>query len=83
MGYPSVYPTGATIFEPDRCFNGYTVFPAHDVGATLVDMNGRVVKQFNGLQGFPSKVLPGGFFMGHTGQRNPKYKIRRGDRPYN
>ncbi len=73
MGYPSVYPTGTTIFEPDKCFNGYTVFPANDVGATLIDMNGEVAKQFEGLNGFPAKVLPGGFFMGSTGRRNPKY----------
>ncbi|MCP4753716.1 MAG: thioredoxin [Proteobacteria bacterium] len=73
MGFPSVYPTGTTIYEPGKCWNGYTVFPAHDVGATLVDMNGNVVKQIPGLSGFPTKVLPGGFIMGSTGERNPKY----------
>ena len=49
MAYPSVYPTGTTIFEPDKCWSGYTVFPASDVGATLIDMNGEVVKQIEGL----------------------------------
>jgi hypothetical protein len=36
-------------------------------------MNGRVVKQLPGLEGFPTKVLPGGYFMASTGRRNPKY----------
>lgn len=73
MAYPSVYPTGTTIYYPDKCFNGYTVFPAKDAGAVLVDMNGNVVRQFKGLNGFPVKVLPGGYFMGSTGERSPKY----------
>ncbi len=73
MGFPSVYPTGTTIYTPEKCWAGYTVFPAHEAGATLIDMNGSVVKQFPELQGFPIKVLPGGFFMGSTGERNPKY----------
>ena len=78
MAYPSVYPTGTTIFEPDQCWSGYTVFPASDVGATLIDMNGEVVKQIEGLYGFPCKVLPGGFFMGNTGRRNPKHGYQDG-----
>ena len=73
MGFPSVYPTGTTIFYPEKCWGGFTVFPAHETGATLIDMNGNVVKQFPNLDGFPIKVLPGGFFMGSTGLRNPKF----------
>ena len=26
MGYPTIYPTGATVYNPDKCWNGYTVF---------------------------------------------------------
>ena len=78
MGYPSVFPTSTTIYYPDKCWNGYTVFPAHDVGATMIDMNGHVVKQIPDLHGFPTKVLPGGFFMGNTGRRNPKYGYQDG-----
>ena len=78
MAYPSVYPTGTTIFEPDECWSGYTVFPASDVGATVIDMNGEVVKQIKGLYGMPCKMLPGGFFMGNTGTRNPKYGFQDG-----
>ena len=69
----SIYPTGTTIFDPDRCWNGYTVFQARDVGATLIDMNGNVVNQWKGLMGMPNRVLPGGYVFGSTGVRNPKY----------
>ncbi len=73
MGYPTVYPTGATVYNPDKCWNGYTVFQAKNLGATIIDMNGNVVKQFENFHGFPNKLLPGGNLMGHTGRRNGKY----------
>jgi hypothetical protein len=71
----SVYPTGTTIYNPGKCWNGYTSFQAKDVGATLIDMNGNVVNQWKGLIGEPSpnKILPGGYVMGSTGVRNPKH----------
>jgi len=72
MGYPSVYPTGSTIYEPDHCFNGYTCFRSHE-GVVLVDMNGNVVHLRKGLEGFPAKPMPGGFVIGSTARRNPKY----------
>jgi hypothetical protein len=37
MAYPSVYPTGTTIYDPEKCWNGYTIFQAKEVGATLID----------------------------------------------
>ena len=41
----TVYPTGTTLYEPDRCFGGYTIiFRGLDV--RLVDMNGRVVHRW-------------------------------------
>ena len=74
----SVFPTGTTIFEPSKCWNGFTLFQASmfsgkDEGAVLIDMNGAVVNQWKGLDGFPNKMLPGGYVMGNTGARNPKY----------
>ena len=73
MGYPSVYPTGTTIYEPDKCWNGYTIFPAKNAGAALIDMNGNTIQLWEGVEGFPVKLLPGGYVMGSTGTRNPKY----------
>jgi hypothetical protein len=65
MAYPSVYPTGTTIYYPEKCWNGYT--------ATLIDMNGNVVQLWQGLHGFPNTILPGGFVMGSTGERPITY----------
>ena len=69
MAYPSIYPTGATIYEPEKCWNGYTIFQAKERGACLIDMNGKVVHLWKGLHGFPNTILPGGYVMGSTGER--------------
>ena len=76
MGHPSVYPTGTTIYDPEKCWNGYTIYDANDIGATLIDMNGNVVKQWQGLHGCPNRILPGGYVMGSTGERNTKYAFQ-------
>lgn len=73
MAVPSIFPTGTTVYNPDKCWNGYTLYIARQKGAALVDMNGRVVNLWEGLQGFPNKLLPGGHVMGSLGIREPKY----------
>ncbi len=73
MGFPTIYPTSTTVYNPDRCWNGYTVFQAKDIGATIIDMNGNVVKQVHRLHGFPNKLLPNGVLMGSTGRRSNKF----------
>ncbi len=75
MGHPSVYPTGVTIYKKEKAFGGYTIYPSRD-GALLIDMNGRELQLWKGLQGFPNKLLPGGFVLGSTGIRNPKYGVQ-------
>ena len=39
-------------------------------------MNGNEVRMWEGLQGFPNKMLPGGYVMGSLGERNPKYGLQ-------
>jgi hypothetical protein len=73
MGYPTVYPTGVTVYYPEKTWSGYTLFQAAGVGALLIDMNGREVQLWKGLQGFPNKLLPGGQVFGSTGERNPRH----------
>ena len=73
MGKPTVHPTGVTIYKPEKCFNGYTVFPAPEHGVVLMDMNGGVVNFWDKLQAFPAKLLPGGQVFGSLGQRNVDY----------
>lgn len=72
MGYPTVFPTGVTLYRPEKAWSGYTLMQAADVGALLIDPHGREVKLWNGLQGFPNKLLPGGSVLGSTGQRDTK-----------
>ncbi len=71
----SIFPTGTTIYNPEKCWNGYTVLQCMQFGAALVDMNGNLVRRWKNLQGLPSanKIFPGGYIMGTTGQRNPKF----------
>lgn len=73
MGHPTIYPTGATLYNSKKSWNGYTIFQAMGIGAVLIDMNGNEVQHWSGLDGFPNKLLPGGQVIGSTGERNPKY----------
>ena len=76
MTYPTVYPTGATVYNPEKCFNGYTVFQAKELGALVIDMNGGEINLWKNLHGFPNKLLPGGYVIGHTGERSTKYGMQ-------
>ena len=62
---PTVFPTGTTIYKPDECWNGYTLYPTKTkTGAVLIDMNGNVVKSWSQFQGYPLVFLPDGDIMG-------------------
>src|SRR3990170_1873431 len=71
----SVYPTGTTIYDPDRAWNGYTVLsPLATQAVVVIDMNGNVVKRWEGYNdsaGGPARVLPGGFVVAASGARPP------------
>lgn len=73
MGKPTVHPTGTTVYNPEKCFNGYTIFPAAEHGCMLIDMNGKVVRYWKDLQGFPNKLLKGGNVLGSRGTRDTAY----------
>jgi hypothetical protein len=71
----TVYPTGTTIYDPDRSWNGFTVLSPLGTQAVLViDMNGTVAKRwdgFNNSAGGPARVLPGGHVIAASGARPP------------
>ncbi len=66
MGNITYYPTGVNIYKPEKCWNGYTLYTLPDDGAILMDMHGREVHRWNGIAGFPLKMLPGGRIMAST-----------------
>jgi len=72
----SVYPTGTTIYEPAQTWNGYTVLsPLGAQAAIVIDMNGKVVKQWDGFvnsAGGPIRVFPNGIVMGANGSNPPR-----------
>ncbi len=68
--FPSVFPHGTTIYKPEKCWNGYTVFGVETAGqgCVLIDMNGNVVHEWKNVSELehPSKLLRGGYIMGAT-----------------
>ena len=73
MGLYNVDPMGTTIYDPEKAWSGYTLMQCQGIGAVLVDMNGNVKKVWKDVQGFPNKLLPGGYLMGSFGLRDPKF----------
>ena len=71
----TVFPTGTTIFDPDRAWSGFTVLsPLATQAVPVIDMNGMIVKRwdgFNNSAGGPARVLPGGYVIAATGARPP------------
>ena len=69
----SVYPTGTTIYDPDKTWNGYTVLsPLRTEAVIVIDMNGNVVKRwegFNNSAGGPARIFPDGVVMSAGGSR--------------
>jgi hypothetical protein len=63
-GDASVYPLGVTIYNPERCWNGFTILSSDE--GRLVDMNGNLVHLWKGPLHHPNKVYPGGFLLTST-----------------
>ena len=73
MGRPTVFPTGTTIYDPEKCYNGYKLFTGMGIGVMLIDMNGKCVRCWKGMNGFPAKMLPGGYMLASLGSRDPQH----------
>jgi hypothetical protein len=71
----SVYPTGTTIYDPEKSWNGYTVLsPLGTQAVIVIDMNGNVVKRwddYNDSAGGPARIFPDGVVMAASGNRPP------------
>lgn len=79
LAFPTVFPHGTTIYNPEKCFNGYTVFgtEVEDQGTVLINMNGDAVKQWMDIcqEEHPPKLLKGGYLAG-TRRPEPEKKGR-------
>lgn len=69
---PRLVVTGVTSYDPANAWNGFTILSGTETGK-LIDMNGNLVHEWDlkGGNGFPAKVLPGGYFIGNL---YPQYK---------
>ena len=63
-GDVSVYPLGVTIYNPEKCWNGFTVLSSDE--GRLVDMNGNLAHLWNGPLHHPNKLYPGGYLLAST-----------------
>ncbi len=69
--------TGMTIYDPDRCWNGYTLLSVSGKAGhqpdpngplytgILVDMEGNLVNEW-AFEGIPTKMIPGGYVWGRA-----------------
>ena len=76
LTYQSVFPTGTTVFHPDKTWSGYTVFDIRNgdnttAGAALIDMNGNLLRHWTEVGATPSpfRILPGGYVVGGSSSR--------------
>ena len=71
----TVFPTGTTIYDPDKAWSGFTVLsPLAGQAVLVIDMNGAVVKRwegFNNSAGSPARVFPGGIVVAASGANPP------------
>ena len=74
MGHPTIYPTGVTLYKPEKCWSGFTIFQANEMGAVLMDMNGREINVWKGVHGMPNKIFPGGYLLTGRGRRSGSWK---------
>ncbi len=66
MGSPTIFPHGVTIYQPDKCYNGFTIAPLSDKGVILFDMNGKEIRTWD-IRSVPPNLLPGGHLLAAYG----------------
>jgi hypothetical protein len=53
---PSVFPTGVTIYDPEKAYNCYVLFDGRDDRGHLIDMNGNDVRSYP-YSGWPIEMI--------------------------
>ncbi len=70
MGRAPVFYSGTTRYNPEKCFNGFTLIPGRGYGPMIIDMNGKVHHLWKNLQGEPNKLIKGGYVISSRGVRD-------------
>jgi hypothetical protein len=65
-GSPSVFPTGVTLYDPAKAWNGYVLFDGRDQHSYLIDMNGNDVHIWP-YSGFPVEMIDPAINQGRRG----------------
>jgi hypothetical protein len=76
----TVYPLGTTIYLPEKCFNGFTIF-SYEVGiptARIIDMNGNIVNEISPVRAARAKLLRNGNILTVSGMAWSSWR-REGD----
>ncbi len=76
---PSVFPTGVTIYLPDKAHNCYVIFDTKDGFTRLIDMNGNQVKVWSD-RGMPGEMIDPALSKGErghvfVGERVPEVQV--------
>jgi hypothetical protein len=74
--WPAVFPTGTTLYEPQKAYNGYTLFTpmGHSLAVHLINMNGQVVHEWTTpFLVMAARLLPNGnlVVVGFDPQKKP------------
>jgi hypothetical protein len=67
LANPSVYPTGVTVYDPQKAYNTFVVFGSPDGKTHLIDMDGHEVHRWE-KWGFPSEILDPAITGGKKGE---------------
>ena len=84
FAFPTVYPTGTTLYQPEKCWNGYTILstvvrPEVPTAVRLIDMNGNIVHTWDSIHAMPAKLLPNGDVLGRSTSFAPSYEVLQVD----
>lgn len=63
---PSIFPTGVTIYDPDKAYNCYVLFDGRDDRAQLIDMQGTAVHSWP-YSGWPVEMIDPAYANGERG----------------
>ncbi len=55
---PSVFPTGTTIYNPEKAYNSFVVITGRDGFGHLIDMNGNSVHEWKNASGLTTSLDP-------------------------